>query len=103
MVEYKVRTVSGERKFQQLLNDMAQQGYRLVSFSYVGGVFNIMAVFVKGVKRATADVVEVVRCKDCILRNTDDCAMNYKCDCGSQYSWENDTDFCSWGKRSKLK
>ena len=46
--EYKVRTVSGERKFQQLLNDMAQQGYRLVSFSYVGGVFNIMAVFVKG-------------------------------------------------------
>lgn len=44
-----------------------------------------------------ADVVEVVRCKDCILRNTDDCAMNYKCDCGSQYSWENDTDFCSWG------
>ena len=47
MSEYKVRTVSGERKFQLLLNDMVQQGYRLVSFSYVGGVFNIMAVFVK--------------------------------------------------------
>ena len=52
-------------------------------------------------RESTADVVEVVRCKDCILRNTDDCAMNYKCDCGSQYSWENDTDFCSWGKRSE--
>lgn len=48
MAEYKVRTVSGEKKFQLLLNDMARQGYRLVSFSYVGGVFNIMAVFVKG-------------------------------------------------------
>ena len=45
MAEYKVRAVSGERKFQLLLNDMAQRGYRLVSFSYVGGIFNIMAVF----------------------------------------------------------
>lgn len=45
MADYKVRTVSGEKKFQQLLNDMANQGYRLISFSYVGGVFNIMAVF----------------------------------------------------------
>ena len=48
MAEYKVRTVSGERKFQQLLNDMVQQGYRLVSFSYVDDIYNIMAVFVKG-------------------------------------------------------
>lgn len=48
MAEYKVRTVSGEKKFQLLLNDMANQGYRLVSFSYIGGVFNIMAVFIKG-------------------------------------------------------
>lgn len=47
MVEYKVRGVSGERKFQELLNDMARQGYRLVSFSYVEGVYNILAVFVK--------------------------------------------------------
>ena len=47
MSEYRVRSVSGERKFQQLLNDMANQGYRLISFSYVGGVFNIMAVFVR--------------------------------------------------------
>ena len=45
MADYRVRSVSGERKFQLLLNDMANQGYRLISFSYVGGVFNIMAVF----------------------------------------------------------
>ena len=45
MTEYRGRSVSGERKFQQLLNDMDNQGYRLISFSYVGGVFNIMAVF----------------------------------------------------------
>lgn len=48
MPEYRVRTVSGESKFQCLLNDMIRQGYRFVSFCYVGGVFNIMAVFVKG-------------------------------------------------------
>lgn len=48
MIEYKVRTVSGEQKFQQLLNDMANLGYRLVSFCNVGGIYNIMAVFVRG-------------------------------------------------------
>lgn len=33
------------------------------------------------IKRApTADVVEVIRCKDCTLRKTEDCAMYYECD-----------------------
>jgi hypothetical protein len=50
----------------------------------------------------TTDVQEVVRCKDCILRKTDDCAMYYRCNCGEQHTWENDNDFCSWGiKRSE--
>lgn len=48
MAEYKVRTVSGEKNFQLLLNDMARQGYRLVSFCNTGGLWNIMAVFVRG-------------------------------------------------------
>lgn len=47
----------------------------------------------------TADVVEVVKCKDCGLRKTNDCAMYYACDCGGQFSWENDNDFCSYGER----
>ena len=47
----------------------------------------------------TADVAEIVRCKDCALRNTEDCAMYYECDCGAQCSWETDNDFCSFGKK----
>ena len=46
-----------------------------------------------------ADVVEVVRCKDCKYRKTEDCAMFYECNCGEQHTWETDNDFCSYGKR----
>ena len=47
----------------------------------------------------TADVVEVVRCKDCIWRGREECAMFYRCDCGEQHTWETDNDFCSYGER----
>ena len=40
---------------------------------------------------------EIVRCKDCKLRKTEECAMQYECDCGEQHSWENDNNYCSWG------
>lgn len=47
-----------------------------------------------------ADVVEVVRCKDCIHRYTPGCAMWYQCSvCGGQWSWENDDGFCHCGER----
>lgn len=46
-----------------------------------------------------ADVVEVVRCENCIRRGTEDCAMYYGCECGEQHAWETDNDFCSWGER----
>lgn len=42
---------------------------------------------------------EIVHCKDCRLRKTEECAMQYECDCGEKHSWENDNDYCSWGKR----
>ena len=45
------------------------------------------------------DATEVVRCKDCINSNTEDCAMYYQCNCGEQHTWESDNDYCSWGKR----
>lgn len=41
----------------------------------------------------------IVRCKDCIYRGREDCAMFYRCDCGEQYTWETDNDFCSYGER----
>lgn len=40
---------------------------------------------------------EMVRCKDCRLRKTEECAMQYECDCGQEHTWENDNDYCSWG------
>lgn len=47
----------------------------------------------------TADVQEVVRCKDCRWRGTEECSMYYRCNCGEQHTWETDNDFCSWGER----
>lgn len=50
--------------------------------------------------KIVATVVEVVRCKDCIKRNTPDCAMRYECSrCGGQWSWESDYSYCSYGER----
>ena len=50
-----------------------------------------------------ADVVEVVRCENCIRRGTEDCAMYYGCESGEQHTWETDNDFCSWGERKMDK
>ena len=50
-------------------------------------------------KIPAADVVPVVRCKDCRLRGSEECAMFYRCECGEQHTWETDNDFCSWAKR----
>ena len=47
----------------------------------------------------TADVVEVVRCKDCRWRGREDCAMFYRCECGEQHTWETDNDYCSYGEK----
>ena len=46
-----------------------------------------------------ADVVPVVRCKDCRLRGREECAMFYCCECGEQHTWETDNDFCSYGEK----
>ena len=48
-----------------------------------------------------ADVVEVVRCKDCIFRSRPECAMYYSCNCGEQHTWETNNDFCSYGERKE--
>ena len=47
----------------------------------------------------TADVQEVVRCKDCRWRGTEECSMYYRCNCGEQHTWETDNDFCSYGEK----
>lgn len=45
----------------------------------------------------------VVRCKDCAKRDSEDCAMFYRCNCGEQHTWETDDDFCSYGERKEHK
>ena len=50
----------------------------------------------------TADVVQVVRCKDCIHRDPED----KKCDCsfqarGGMFPMD-DNDFCSYGEKVKI-
>lgn len=47
------------------------------------------------------DIVPIVRCKDCIWRGREECAMFYRCDCGEQHTWETDNDFCSYGEREE--
>lgn len=49
-------------------------------------------------KEPAADVVPVVRCKDCRWRGREECAMFYRCNCGEQHTWETDNDFCSYGE-----
>lgn len=54
----------------------------------------------KQIDNSTADVVEVVRCKDCKYRSTRDCKMWYQCViCGDYHSWERDDYYCSYGER----
>ena len=48
---------------------------------------------------SAADVVPVVRCKDCRWRGREECGMFYRCECGEQHTWETDNDFCSWGEK----
>lgn len=47
-----------------------------------------------------ANVVEVVRCKDCYLRNTEACPFCFW-DCGELMGYTEDNDFCSYGERKE--
>jgi len=45
------------------------------------------------------DSISVVRCKDCVWKGTENCAMQYSCEkCGVQWRWEENDAFCSYGK-----
>ena len=52
--------------------------------------------------KSTADVVEVVRCKDCTHRNTPDCYLWYGSVGDTDYFIGTSDDFyCSYGERSE--
>ena len=48
----------------------------------------------------TADVVDVVRCKDCNLRDSERCPMMYW-ECGVLLGYTEDIHFCSYGERKE--
>ena len=79
-------------------------------YKYVGDIYEKLIdigfdiqtapIFLNDIK--DADVVEVVRCKDCKHRNTPDCKMWYQCViCGDYHHWERDEYFCSYGERKE--
>lgn len=51
----------------------------------------------------TIDAVEVVRCKDCKRRGTENCAMTFNTEDNGYYltDWTSDDGFCSWGERKE--
>lgn len=51
-------------------------------------------------KLPAADVVEVVRCRDCKLRDTEGCPFMVW-DCGELMGDTEDNDYCNYGKRKE--
>lgn len=83
-------------------DEMAMCGCAEASVKYNHGQFCYLNAKELVKDAPTADVVEVVRCKDCIKKDTPKCAMWYDCEkCKGQWSWCNPNDFCSYGERSE--
>ena len=70
----------------------------VVTDEYIDGFNDAISAVIKKLKTISINE-DIVRCKDCIYRGREDCAMFYRCDCGEQYTWETDNDFCSYGER----
>ena len=70
--------------------------YDRVHVGLAGGARKLM------VDAPAADVVEVVRCKDCYLRDTEACPFCFW-DCGELMGYTEDNDFCSHGERKEQK
>lgn len=80
---------------QNTVNTYQEQG------SAADVVFRILEDAEKRIDSLTSDVLQVVRCKDCIHRDPED----KKCDCsflakGGIFPMDDD-DFCSYGERKK--
>lgn len=54
-----------------------------------------------GYRKQSGDMVEVVRCKDCALRYTGDCASMQEDDTDMYFRLCDDDDFCSSGVRKE--
>lgn len=68
--------------------------YDRVHIGVAGGARKLM------VEAPTADVVEVVRCKDCKNRNSFFCPIEKE---SGTAHWFEDEDYCSFGERKENK
>lgn len=87
-------------KLLELINEDCK--YKNPTNEYTKGCNEVCDWAIKTIKNIpTADVVQVVRCKDCIHRDPED----KKCDCSFQARGGifpmNDDDFCSYGEMVK--
>ena len=71
--------------------------YDRVHVGALGGARKLM------VDAPAADVVEVVRCKDCKKHGRIDCIVNRKMACGDHETTTKANDFCSYGERKTDK
>ena len=68
----------------------------------VTGLTSLFQVVAAIMDCPNADVVEVVRCKDCKFRGTDNCSNSYYSEYEGAYVDPMDDDnFCSYGERRK--
>lgn len=95
-MEFSIKTVSDGTK--ELYVDE-----KLIASGTQEEVLLIMNLIIEreSMKEVAEDVVQVVRCKDCIHRDPED----KKCDCSFQAKGGifpmDDNDFCSYGERRK--
>lgn len=96
-MEFSIKTVSGGTK--ELYVDE-----KLIASGTQEEVLLIMNLIIEreSMKEVAEDVVQVVRCKDCIHRDPED----KKCDCSFQARGGifpmDDDDFCSYGEKVKI-
>lgn len=96
-MEFSIKTVSDGTK--ELYVDE-----KLIASGTQEEVLLIMNLIIerKSMKEVAEDVVQVVRCKDCIHRDPED----KKCDCSFQARGGifpmDDNDFCSYGEKVKI-
>ena len=76
---------------------------RKMSGADFGGEFWDEAVLASDIKNApTVDAVEVVRCRECKHRGTDDCIFHIKGEpADEELLLKLDNDFCSYGERKE--
>lgn len=72
----------------------------LHNFYIIAARKNDKHILVQAIQKAVEALEKqdkIVHCNECELRKTKYCAMEYSCECGREYTWETDNDYCRWG------